>query len=155
MTTRALASWWLTASLAAFLAAGCSFADAKVGAPQEACNLGDAGHVQGTPGAGSYSRVSEVSTSAAPVCMGNTGSACDDCEGVHCCARRSACYGDPVCACADLALDRCLDDAKVAPAAEVAARTSECWGTFSATGTVEQARVACQRAWCQTECLGP
>ncbi len=154
MTTRALASWWLTALLAAVLTAGCSFADAKVGAPQDACDLGDAGHVQGTPGASGYSRVSEASTSAAPVCV-STGNACDDCEGAHCCARRSACYGDPVCACADLALDRCLDDAEVAPVAEVAARSSECWGTFSATGTVEQARVACQRAWCQTECLGP
>ena len=115
MTTRALASWWLTALLAAVLTAGCSFADAKVGAPQDACDLGDAGHVQGTPGASGYSRVSEASTSAAPVCV-STGNACDDCEG---------------------------------------ARSSECWGTFSATGTVEQARVACQRAWCQTECLGP
>src|SRR4051812_2281027 len=99
MTTRALTGRRLAMWLAAFFAAACSFTDGKIGAPQDACDLGDAGPEQITPGAGGYYRVGASSTSAAPVCEGNTGSACDDCESTHCCARRSACYGDPVCAC--------------------------------------------------------
>lgn len=155
MTTRVLAGQLIAASLAAFLAAGCSFADARVGAPQDACGIEDEGQVETTLRPGNYYRAGAASGSAAPICEGNTGSACNDCEGAHCCARRSACYGDPVCACADLALDGCLDDAKAAPAAEIAARTSQCWSTFSAAGTVEQLRVACQHAWCQMECQVP
>lgn len=146
---------FLAASLTALLAWGCSFADARVGARQDACDLADDGSVQSTPHTGSYYRVGAATTAATPVCEGNTGSACDDCESAHCCARRSACYGDPVCACADQALDRCVDDARAAPAEEIAARAARCWDTFSATGTVEQARVACRRAWCQMECALP
>jgi hypothetical protein len=155
MSARVTANGSLAASLVAFLAASCSFADAKVGARQDACDIAAAGQMQTTPHTGSYYRVGTASTAAAPVCEGNTGDACNDCESAHCCARRSACYADPVCACADLALDRCLDDANAAPAVELAARTSQCWNTFSATGTVEQSRVACRRAWCQMECELP
>jgi hypothetical protein len=89
---------------------------------------------------------------SAPTCATDTGSPCDDCENTHCCATRSACYGDPVCACADVALDECLDAAESSAMAGAPAQTSGCWNVFSARGTVEQARVACQRAWCQTEC---
>ncbi len=141
----------LLVGLLALLAGGCSFADAQVGARQDTCDL-NGGHAQTPPRASGYYRSDPVDPSAPPVCEGNTGRACDDCESAHCCARLSACYGDPVCACADLALDQCLDQAKAAPVAEVAARASECWNTFSAAGIVEEARVACRRAWCEPEC---
>jgi hypothetical protein len=141
--------------IAALLAAGCSFADAKVGARQGACDLTGTGNTQATPHGKSSYRAVAASTSAAPVCEGSNGNACDDCESAHCCASRSACYGDPVCACADLALDGCLDEADAAPAEEIAARESQCWNVFSAIGTVEQARVACRLAWCKVECASP
>lgn len=135
-----------------FVALGCSFADPQAGAPQAACGIGTGGGSQAGPGA-SYYGTSASSTMTAPTCATNSGSTCDDCESTHCCATRSACYGDPVCACADEALDECLDATVMnVTAAGAPAQTSGCWNVFSAKGTVEQARVACQRAWCQTEC---
>jgi hypothetical protein len=75
------------------------------------------------------------------------------CENTHCCAARSACYGDPVCACADLGLDECLDAAE--SSADAPGDVARCWSAFSAKGTVEAERVACERAWCQRECSVP
>jgi hypothetical protein len=142
------------ASFTVFLSAGCSAVDAKTGAPQGTCGIAAPGGAQATPG-GSYYPVGAAKTPAAPTCEGNTGSACNDCEGAHCCGTRSACYGDPVCACADQAFDTCLDAAAATSATEIAARTSQCWAKFSVAGTVEQARIACQRSWCKMECEVP
>jgi hypothetical protein len=62
---------------------------------------------------------------------------------------RLDCYRDPVCFCADHALDKCYDNAdnKGSDSAKQA-----CWDAFSAQGTVERARVACELAWCAAEC---
>jgi hypothetical protein len=139
----------LAAALVAALPS-CSSVEAKVGAPQGACGI-DAGAPGPAMSGSSYYPVGTRQTPAAATCAGNTGSSCDDCESAHCCSTRSACYGDPVCACADLALDHCLDDASAA----VADRNTQCWNTFSAAGNVEQARIACQRSWCQMECGVP
>jgi len=141
------------ALVAALLSTACSWTDARVGAPQEACAIESAASGPAMSGSSSYYSVGARQTAFPPTCAGNTGSSCDDCESAHCCATRSACYGDPVCACADLALDHCLDDAAVSTA--VAERTGQCWKTFSAAGDVEQARIACQRSWCQMECGVP
>ena len=155
MPVRVRARLWLAGALAALLAAGCSFVDANVGARQDACDRVDGGHLQTAPDTGNDYRLGAAVTSAPPVCEGNSGRTCDDCESAHCCARRSACYADPVCACADLTLDQCIDDAKASPEAELAARTIQCWTAFSAVGTVERARVACRLAWCRVECELP
>ena|SRR5450432_2973958 len=154
MTLRAVSISFFVVSLLALVGAGCSSVEAKVGAAQAACGLDSKSGTPATQGGGYYP-VGAAKTPASPTCEANTGSACDDCEGTHCCATRSACYGDPVCACADLAFDHCLDDAETAPAAEIAAQRSQCLAAFSAAGTAEKARIACQRAWCQTECEVP
>src|SRR5881394_1184324 len=138
MTNRRVSGVLAAALVAALLSTSCSWVDARVGAPQEACGTESEASGQAVSG-NNYYPVGARQTAAAPTCAGNTGSSCDDCEGAHCCATRSACYGDPVCACADLALDECLDDAAASTA--VAERTDQCWKTFSAAGNVEQARI--------------
>ena len=152
MTTGAGSSFIVLLALA--LAAGCSFGDARVGAAQTACGVDDAGQPPTKPGAAGYYAVGSK-TSAAPTCETHGDSACDVCEATHCCTPRSACYSDPVCACADLTLDHCRDDAEAAADAEVDAGVARCWSAFSARGAVERDRVACQRGWCQKECEVP
>jgi hypothetical protein len=138
--------------LALFLGAGCSFVDPQAGAAQAACGISGGGASQTGPGAAYYGTpTTQTTKSGAPTCATVPMSPCDDCESTHCCATRSACYGDPVCACADAALDECLDQAATGASTDV----TRCWDLFAAKGTVEQARVACQRSWCQTECKIP
>jgi hypothetical protein len=139
---------WL--SLLAF-GVGCTFVDPHVGALQAACEMA-AGPVPSGQGTGSYGMTPKAQST--PICASNTGNACDDCENAHCCPTHSACYGDPVCACADLALDECLDAIDAGPA-DHQTRVSDCWSAFAAKGSPEQARVSCQRSRCQTECGVP
>ena len=131
---------------------GCSFVDPQAGAPQTACGISFGGSSASGSGTGYYGSGS-ASARGEPTCAASAGSPCNECENAHCCATRSACYGDPVCACADLALDECLDAAETS--ADEAAQRSVCWSTFALKGTVEQERVNCQRAWCQTACAVP
>jgi hypothetical protein len=133
---------------AALMAAvsGCSLFDPQVGADQAAC-----GEEAGGASGGGYG--SNPNADAGGICGADAGSPCDDCESAHCCATRLACYGDPVCHCADQALDSCLDLVSgddAAPAASDSA--TRCWNLFSASGHVAQARVSCERAWCQDLC---
>jgi hypothetical protein len=58
-----------------------------------------------------------------------------------------ACYEDPVCACADHAMDICAAAAGTDPA-----RNAACWSAFADEGTVETVRVGCERTWCQVAC---
>jgi hypothetical protein len=124
--------------------AGCSFVDPQVGLSQVSCGIGTGGASQSGP---AYYGTSPSQTTSTPTCQTSSASSCDDCEATHCCATRSACYGDPVCACADLNLDECLDAAAGQPA-----QISRCWSIFAGKGTTEQARSSCERAWCQAAC---
>jgi hypothetical protein len=64
---------------------------------------------------------------------------------------RLACYSDPVCTCADQAMDLCL--AKTDEGGTVQSpQATACWNAFSAYGTVEKARVACEQTWCAVAC---
>lgn len=141
--------WWLL-----FVAAGCSLVDPQVGAAQAWCGLSTGGGSNSGPGSNYYHR-NASQPSIAPTCEAQPESACNDCEAAHCCATRSACYGDPVCACADLSLDECLEAAEAGSPEDQPAAIAHCWSNFSETGTVERARVSCQRAWCQSECQIP
>src|SRR5450432_115596 len=119
------------------LGVGCSFVEPQAGAPQAACGISFGGGSQSGTGAGYYG-TSSGQTLGAPTCaasMDSADSTCDACENTHCCATRSACYGDPVCACADLKLDECLDAAETSAAADEPALLSRCWNAFSAKGT--------------------
>ena len=136
------------------LVLACSGLDPRVGARQGKCGVSLTQSGQSTTGS-SYPSVGSGQSSATPACEGNTGEPCNDCESAHCCASRSACYGDPVCACADQVLDQCLDEAGTAPMAEAAEQAAGCWRTFWLAGSVEQARITCQRSWCQAECGVP
>lgn len=129
---------------------GCSLVDPQAGAPQAACGISSASSSAAGP---AYYGPGSSHASAAPICAASSGSACDVCENAHCCASRSACYGDPVCACADLGLDECLDAEP--SGADSASQVARCWSAFSAHGTIEQERVACERAWCKSECAVP
>jgi hypothetical protein len=129
------------------LGQGCSFVDPQVGLSQVSCGISAGGASQS---GSSYYGTNTSPTGSTPACQTNATSSCDDCEAAHCCATRSACYGDPVCACADLNLDECLD-----AAAGQATQVSQCWSIFSGKGTTEQARSSCQRAWCQAACNIP
>jgi hypothetical protein len=141
----------LLTALAALAVGGCSLADPRVGALQEACGLSVTdGGPSGATGSGYYG--TSTSSKGGATCKAVTDNPCDECESEHCCASRSACYGDPVCACADMTLDECLDDAEEADAGKGSPAAAVCWSQFTAKGTVEQARVACERSWCQTEC---
>jgi len=140
------AAWGLIFTLVA-----CSYVEPHVGASQTSCGLEMAGSSQTSSGPGYYG--SNSASSPSSTCALTNDNPCDACETAHCCATRSACYGDPTCACADMTLDECLDDAETSP--DEATSRSKCWNAFGAKGTVEQARVACERAWCQTECEVP
>jgi hypothetical protein len=126
---------------------GCSALDPAVGAQQGSCGLppgsgGSTGSSSGYPGSTSGQ------TMATGTCPGPTGNACDDCESAWCCTQLVACYQDPVCACADLAVDQCKGDA-----GPDSSTTGACWDSFVASGgPVEAARYACLKAWCASEC---
>ncbi|HEX3775501.1 MAG TPA: hypothetical protein VHV51_13610 [Polyangiaceae bacterium] len=130
----------------------CSFVDPHAGPTQTECGISFGGSAQTGAGSSYYGSTAHP-TAAGPSCALSTDNSCDQCETTHCCATRSACYGDPSCACADQALDACLDQAETS--SNQGAQQSLCWNAFSARGTAEQARVACQRAWCQSECEVP
>jgi hypothetical protein len=135
-------------ALASLPLAACSVADPRFGASQVDCGLAVAS--TGQTGPGNYGATQRQRT---PTCELVVDNPCDVCESTHCCATRSACYGDPSCACADQALDECLDDAETST--DEHAASAACWNTFADRGIAESARVACQRAWCQTECGVP
>ena len=132
--------------------AGCSFVEPHKGSLQAECGIESS--TDGQMGSG-YPMATANSTQAAPTCAAVPDSACDNCESTHCCATRAGCYGDPVCACADLKLDECLDDAEASAGETRRAEVSACWSAFAATGAAEQARISCQRSWCETECSMP
>lgn len=138
--------------LAAWLCAagGCSLLDPKVGPAQAACD-----DQQGGSNGSGYG---PSTPDASGTCGSDAGSDCDDCESQHCCQTRLSCYGDPVCNCADQALDMCLqmasnDDAGTTT--DGSDPVARCWDAFSATGRIAQARLACERAWCQVACAIP
>jgi hypothetical protein len=89
-----------------------------------------------------------AATSPAKACIADAGSPCDICESTYCCMTRLDCYRDPVCFCADQALDDCFGTVSEGSASAGQA----CRDAFSAHGTVERSRLACQQAWCATEC---
>lgn len=134
-------------ALAAGLA-GCSSIDARVGARQDSCGEGESAASGGGGGTGTpYPGAREVAAAASGTCAADAGSACDDCESQWCCDARLACYRDPVCVCADEALDGCLSDAAADPS-----RVSACWDAFAKRGSVEAAFVACDRMSCAEAC---
>ncbi len=143
------ASRWLL--LLNGVTAACSFVEPHQGSTQALCGIAAGGSGQ-TGASAAYYGV-PMMPAAGPSCSIDSDDPCDVCEITHCCATRSACYGDPTCACADVALDQCLDVAETS--ADEAASSSQCWSAFTAKGSVEQARVTCQRAWCKTECAEP
>jgi len=156
---RVLAARSLPLAFALASLPGCSAIDPQVGPSQESCGAKVAGAGNGSGNAGyppTPSSGSQASPAAAPwqTCSADAGSPCDDCESKWCCMTRLACYADPVCACADQALDACLDSTEQDGGVPSAGATA-CWTAFSARGTVEEARVACVRAWCSNPCSGP
>ena len=141
---------WLV--VAAAVVMSCSGLDAKVGPAQESC-LPEGPGAGGSTSGGEYgSGAASTSSGGEEVsCATDTGSPCDDCEAAHCCTTRLECYGDALCHCADQALDTCLGEAP----SDASATVASCWGAFSAVGPLEQERVSCQRAFCQTACEVP
>jgi hypothetical protein len=117
----------------------CSFLDPSVGPNQAACSA--------RSGSASSTGYGSAAADAAGTCGSDAGSACDDCESRWCCHTRNACYADPVCDCADEAMDTCMEMA----AGEDAA-TGRCWSVFGESGDVAKSRLACLRAWCQGVC---
>jgi hypothetical protein len=152
---RAIAPALLTAS-----AAGCDVLDPKVGLLQESCGVdavapgaasGEYGGA-GTTTSSAYGASSGTSTSSTvTVCAPDAGGTCDECESQFCCTTRTACYEDPVCICADQALERCLK--ATAPGDD--SGIDACWDAFEENGTVEAERVACEKTWCQGPCGVP
>jgi hypothetical protein len=133
--------------LGALAVAACSWVEPQVGPLKASCSVGSGGSNAG----GEYG-----GGGAAQLCMPGAGSACDQCESASCCGTRVACLSDPTCACADQALEACqgdvMTDGGVTDRSSAAAR---CWDVFSGTGSLAQARAACQRASCQTVCAVP
>jgi hypothetical protein len=138
---------WLSriAPAASLAVLGCSSVDPKVGPQQDNCGT------ETSPGAGAsgspYGASMMTAARTAATCEADAGNSCDSCESQWCCDARQACYHDPVCFCADRALDRCLDDAAGDPAG-----VSACWQAFAAHGAVEGARATCLRASCADAC---
>jgi hypothetical protein len=128
---------------------GCSSIDPQVGPSQESCGVEPLGTTTAAGGS-AYATSTSTTTSTTTPCSADAGSACDDCESRWCCSTRLACYEDPVCACADHALDACTGRADASLAA-----TGACWSAFAGQGTVEAARVACLVSWCQSVCAIP
>jgi hypothetical protein len=126
-------------TVALLLVAGCSLVDPNVGTNQAACGAQT----------GPTSAYGPSAIDAGGTCAADAGSDCDDCESRWCCQTRLACYADPVCDCADKAMDTCMgtatDDAAV----------GRCWSAFSASGDPAKSRFACLRAWCQGVCGVP
>jgi hypothetical protein len=144
---------WL--ALVLLFAVGCAAIDPEVGPSQEACGIDAASSVApGNTGYGSTPSTgygSSVPAARSQSCTPDAGSACDDCESRYCCMTRLACYSDPVCTCADQAMDLCL--AKTDEGGTVQSpQATACWNAFSAYGTVEKARVACEQTWCAVAC---
>jgi hypothetical protein len=128
---------------------GCSFTDPRVGPAQASCTEGAGGYGNGSASSG-------YGGDGGGSCGTDSGDPCDDCESLHCCTTRLACYGDRVCGCSDQALDECLNTANDDAGADASdAAVGGCWATFAASGAVAQARVSCQRTWCQQACGVP
>ncbi len=148
----------LELAVAVFFAAGCTALDPEVGPSQEACGADAASAgASGTTGYGSTPTSGYTASDPAAqsqTCALDAGSPCDDCESRYCCMTRSACYADPVCVCADQALDGCLASTSEGGAVPPPQATA-CWNAFSAYGTVELARIACEQAWCAVACAIP
>jgi hypothetical protein len=142
---------FLACLLLAFLA-GCTALDPRVGAPQDTCGSeAEPGAMAAKPAYGATTSAASMAT-CTPV---DGGSPCDLCESTYCCVTREACYKDPVCLCADQALDTCLGGLEDGMTAPTSAQLDACQDAFSARGTVEQARMACQQAWCAAACAAP
>ena len=141
---------WLGTGAAALAvaASACSSLNPNVGPSQESCGVAALGATTTTTTGSGY--VSTTARATPTTCAADAGSACDDCESLHCCATRLPCYEDPVCACADQALDACL-----AAAGSDSDGAAACWNAFTSKGSVEAARVACEIAWCQAVCEIP
>jgi|SRR5580658_739803 hypothetical protein len=145
----------LELTLALLCVEGCAAIDPEVGPSQESCGI-DATAASPASNAGYGSTPSSgygppLQPSPSQRCTPDAGNPCDDCESRYCCMTRMACYTDPVCTCADQAMDTCLaatDEGGAVPSSQAA----RCWSAFSAFGTVEQARVACERTWCAVAC---
>jgi hypothetical protein len=134
--------------LALLALVGCSLLDPNVGSNQAACGVQAGSTASGYGSAG---------TDAAAMCGADAGSACDDCESRWCCPTRVACYADPVCDCADQAMNLCpgvpQGDAEAGDAASAA--VGRCWEAFATSGDIAKSRLACLRAWCQEVCGVP
>jgi hypothetical protein len=157
LVERRRAAWCQCALVLASLA-GCAQIDPQVGPSQESCGTGvaAAGATAGNSGyggAGTSAYGASAATSQEQACTPDAGSPCDVCESTYCCMTRLACYRDPVCLCADQALDKCFETAGKAGAS--AQQGAACRDAFSAHGAVEQARMACQQAWCAAACAVP
>ncbi len=136
---------------------GCAAIDPQVGPSQESCGVDPIGAAS-TAGSGGYGSAPSAGSGgssavvATRYCSPDAGGPCDLCESTYCCTTRMACYMDPVCVCADHAMDECLGNGGSAPSpGQVAA----CEDAFSARGSVEQARITCLQAWCAAACAGP
>jgi hypothetical protein len=154
---RRRAAWCQCAFVLASFA-GCAQIDPQVGPSQESCGesvasaLAAAGNSAYGGGTATNAYGASAATSPAHACTPDAGGPCDVCESTYCCMTRLACYSDPVCVCADHALDTCFDALGAAPSAKQA---TACLDAFSAHGAVEQARIACQQAWCAAACAVP
>ncbi|MGO9834852.1 MAG: hypothetical protein ACLP1X_11590 [Polyangiaceae bacterium] len=145
MKTSCMARWL---ALLAFSTVGCAAIDPEVGPSQESCGIDAASPSAATNNGYGPSPEPPASTQT---CGPDAGSPCDDCESKYCCATRLACYSDPVCTCADNAMDICLA-ATNEGGAVLSPQAASCWSAFSAFGTVERTRVACERTWCTAAC---
>lgn len=151
------ARWSRTLVLASL--AGCADVDPQVGPSQESCGV-DAAPVAiaGSAGYGPASSTENGASQApttAQLCAPDAGGPCDVCESTYCCPTRMACYTDPVCICADHAMDQCIGSAGNGGAMPSPSQVAACEDAFSAHGRVEQARIACQNTWCATACASP
>lgn len=91
-----------------------------------------------------------------PRCAADGGIAdndCDRCENAGCCATRFDCYDDMGCASANMTFDACI--ASLDAGLQYPPTAAMCWNAFSSSSAIATARVACQRAKCQTVCDVP
>jgi hypothetical protein len=137
-------------SLALVAGLACSAFNPQVGPTQDACNAEGPGSAA-PPAMAGYG--SSAGGGRAPplqpssICTPDGGDACEGCESQFCCPTREACYEDPVCHCADQALDLCSESAGDDPK-----RLAACYAAFTGEGAVEKARVACVQTWCRAVC---
>jgi hypothetical protein len=148
--------------VSALVLVACSAVEPQVGPIQASCPGGGGygvGYVDSGYGGGAGYDAS--SGCIDPRCLPDGGyddNACDSCENTYCCAKRFACYADSACFAADKNIDACVTaaaDAGAGDAGDSSDAIAACWSTFTASGTVAMARVACQRRWCQTPCGVP